>query len=126
MRGFLETRPQKVAVQFLSEMAKSATYLWTSRSPLRLATNLVVSSWAYLFIAVFRLPPRGVSRVMGNIMASGVLEAIAIGLRNTERRILIRFKIALVTSHVLCKHSNGERVSLANLKMTIGSLLTCS
>ena len=27
------------------------------------------------------------------------------------------------TSHVLCKHSNGERASLANLKLTLGSLL---
>ena len=31
-----------------------------------------------------------------------------------------------LTSHVLCKHSNGERASLANLKLTIGSLLACS
>ena len=30
------------------------------------------------------------------------------------------------TSHVLCKHSHGERASLANLKLTIGSLLACS
>ena len=30
------------------------------------------------------------------------------------------------TSHVLCKHSNSERASLANLKLTIGSLLACS
>ena len=30
------------------------------------------------------------------------------------------------TSHVLCKHSNGKRASLANLKLTIGSLLACS
>ena len=26
------------------------------------------------------------------------------------------------TSHVICKHSNGERTSLANLKLTIGTL----
>ena len=32
----------------------------------------------------------------------------------------------IVTSHVLCKHSNGERASLANLKLTIGYLLACS
>ena len=30
------------------------------------------------------------------------------------------------TSHVLCKYSNGERASLANIKLTIGSLLACS
>ena len=27
-RGFLETRPQKAAVQFLSEMARSESCLW--------------------------------------------------------------------------------------------------
>ena len=42
--GFLEARAQKAAVQFLSEMAKSASCPWTiSRSALRLAVNLVVS-----------------------------------------------------------------------------------
>ena len=34
--------------------------------------------------------------------------------------------VFIMTSHVLCKHSNGERASIANLKMTIGSLLACS
>ena len=60
-----------------------------SRSALRIATNLVISSWAYLLSihrCLFRLPPRRVSRVMGNKLASGVLEAIAIGLRKQREK----------------------------------------
>ena len=33
------------------------------------------------------------------------------------------FLNVVTTSHVLCKHSNGERASLSNLKFTIGMLL---
>ena len=40
-------------------------------------------------------------------------------------RISYNFNV-IKTSHVLCKHSNGEQASLANLKLTIGSLLACS
>ena len=36
------------------------------------------------------------------------------------------YDISIITSHVLCKHSNGERASLINLKLTIGSLLACT
>ena len=36
----------------------------------------------------FGFLPHGVSRVMGNKLVSGVLEAITIGLRNRERIIL--------------------------------------
>ena len=78
---FLQTRPQKAADLYLSEMARSASCLWTvlSRSALRRAANLVVSSWAYLLSI-----HSWVSRVMGSKLASGVLEAITIGLK-TER-----------------------------------------
>ena len=49
MRGFLETRPQKATVQFLSEMKKFELFVnYFSRSALRIAANLVLSSWAYL------------------------------------------------------------------------------
>ena len=54
-----------------------------SHSALHIATNLVVCSWAYLLSIQlsFGLPPSVVSQLMGNILASGVLEDIAIGLR---------------------------------------------
>ena len=69
-RGFLETRPQKAAVQFLSEMSRSGSCLWT------ILVVLHSVSQYYLFMLSFRLPPRGVSGVMGNKLARGVLEAI--------------------------------------------------
>ena len=40
--------------------------------------------------------------------------------------VTFRLEFRFSTSQVLCKHSNGERASLANLKLTIGSLLACS
>ena len=55
-RGFLETCPQKAAVQFLSEMARSASCLWITLVFLHSVTaNLVsvVGPIYNLFIAVF-------------------------------------------------------------------------
>ena len=47
--GFLETCLQKAAVQFLSDGKKCELFVdYLSRSALRIAANLVVSSWAYL------------------------------------------------------------------------------
>ena len=54
-----------------------------SHSSLCIAANLVGSSRANLLSihSCLLVPPCGVSGVMGNKLASGVLEAIAIGLR---------------------------------------------
>ena len=69
--GFLETRPQKAAVQFLSQMARSVSCLWIILVALHscIAANLVVSSWAYLLSVhvVFWTSSSGVSRVMGTV-----------------------------------------------------------
>ena len=51
----------------------------------------VVGPICYLFMLSFRLPPRGVSRVMGNKLASSVLEAIAIGLIKQREKNSNRF-----------------------------------
>ena len=56
-----------------------------SRSALHIAANLVVSSWVYL-LSIHRLPPRRVSRVMGNKLARYMLEAITIGLRKLKEK----------------------------------------
>ena len=87
-RGFLEIHPHKAAVQFLSEMERRASCKlfvdYYSRFVLHIATNLVVSSWASL-LSIYSCLLSGVSRVTGNKLASGVLEAIAIGLRKKEK-----------------------------------------
>ena len=45
------------------------------------------------------------------------------GLHNSFHILL---QVCYNTSHVLLQHRNGEQANLANLKMTIGSLLACS
>ena len=57
MCRFLETRPQKAEVKFLSKIARKSVLFvdYYSHSALCVTANLVVSSWAiyYLFIAIF-------------------------------------------------------------------------
>ena len=61
-------------------------------SALRITANLVVSSWAYLLsIHSCLLDFLLAARVIGNKLASGVLEAIAIGLikqRENSNKVL--------------------------------------
>ena len=40
--------------------------------------------------------------------------------------VAVYMYVCIYTRNVLYKHSNGERASLANLKLTIGSFLACS
>ena len=65
--GFIETRSQKAAVQFLSELARSASCLWTILVVLHYLSPLILLSVdgpVYnIFVAVFMLPPRCVSQV---------------------------------------------------------------
>ena len=81
--GFLETCSQNAAVQFLSELARSVSCLWTIlvvlHSLLPLILLLVDGLVHNLFVAVFMLPPRCVSQVKGHRkLASCVLKVIAI------------------------------------------------
>ena len=69
-----------------------------SCSALCITANLAVSSWAYLLSihsCLFKLPPRGVSRVMGIKLASGVLEAIAIGSRKQREKNSNKVQVCL-------------------------------
>ena len=84
-RGFLETRPQKAPVQFLSEMARSVSCLWTILVVLHSVSPLIQLS---VVGPIYYL-------VMGNKLASGVLEAIVIGLRKQRKKNFNKVQVCL-------------------------------
>ena len=54
----------------------------------------------------FGPPPHGVSRVMGNKLANGVLEAIAIGLRKQREKNSNKVQVCLVITSAVTGMQN--------------------
>ena len=67
-----------------------------SHSALRITANLVVSSGAYL-LSIHSCLLDGVSQVLGTKLASGVLEAIAIGLRKQREKNYDKVQVCLTS-----------------------------